>query len=69
MKYTVWLVIFCVAVGIQMVLEQLNLVDSIGFWYTAYSAGINTAILFVGFVIGRFAVRKVRRSDVGPGAN
>lgn len=66
MKYIVWLAIFCVAVGVQMVLEHFNMVDSIGYWYTAYSAAISTAILFAGFVLVRFVVHKVRGSPKKP---
>lgn len=60
MKYVAWLIVFCAAAGVQMVLEHLNMVDSVGYWYTAYSAAISTGILFAGFVIIRFVVHKVR---------
>lgn len=72
MKHLAWLVVFCLAVGVEMVLEHFNWADSIGFWYTAYSAAIHTGILFAGFVIVRFVVRKVRGSESkskGPAAN
>lgn len=73
MKYLVWLLVFFAAVGIQLLLESLNVVDSIGFWYTAYSAAINTVLLFAAFVVTRFALRKIRGGkpprDKEPGPN
>ena len=60
MKFSIWVVVFLIAFALQLVLEQLNLADSIGVWYTVYCAAIDTAILFVVYVVARFVIARVK---------
>lgn len=53
MKRVAWLLVFLIAFGVQIGLERLDFADSLGLWYTAYSAAIYTAIIGVVYVVVR----------------
>jgi hypothetical protein len=61
MKPLVWLFVFLVAFLVHLALERLNLVDSIGLWYTLYGAAISTALFFAAFMVVRYVFRKIRQ--------
>lgn len=52
--------VFCAAIAIQVFLEWTGHADSIGIWYTLYSAIIYTAIVVILFAIA-LALRKRNR--------
>lgn len=67
MKFLFWGGVLALFVVIHVVLEQLGAVDSIGWWYTLYSAAIGTTILAgIAFLVRRIArlVRKWREDGV-----
>jgi hypothetical protein len=55
--------VFCVAVAAQLLLERTGGADSIGVWYTLYSALVYTAIIVVIVAIGLALTRKRRRDN------
>lgn len=61
MKSAAWLLVFVTAFSVQLILEQLNLVDSIGLWYTVYCAVITTALLYALYALIGFVFRKLLR--------
>jgi cation transport ATPase len=54
-------VVFACAYAVEMVLERMFLVDSIGWWYTALVAAVYTAIVMALAVFTRSLWRAIRR--------
>jgi hypothetical protein len=55
--------VLCAAVAAQLLLEGTGRADSIGAWYTLYSALVYTAIVVVVVAIGFALTRKRRREN------
>jgi hypothetical protein len=58
--FLIVLIVYVVSFGAQLWLEYTNKADSIGLWYTLFSAGIYTVAIMLGILAINFIVTIIR---------